>query len=131
MSEGVGAIARDGDERALAMILCVVERLSAAVRAENEDLANRRTVDYPAHNQRKSQGLLELNRIRPTLAGVRANPAARSALAYLSAQLEINRRHLHTQLRAAQTISNLIARAIREGQSDGTYGAFAWRTNEE
>ena len=131
MSETISAVIRDGDARALAMILSVVERLSAAVRAENEDLAGRRTVDYPAHNQRKSQGLLELNRIRPALANVSANTAVRAALGSLSEQLEINRRLLQTQLKAAQTISGIIARAIREGQSDGTYGAYAWRVNEE
>lgn len=122
---------RAGDDRALAMVLSVIERLSLVVKAENDDLTERRAVDYPAHSQRKSQGLLELNRVRPALGNVSANPAARAALAGLSAELEINHRLLRTQLKAAQTISSLIAQAIREGQSDGTYAPFAWRVNEE
>jgi hypothetical protein len=130
MSEVGNAAPRSGDERALAMILSAVERLSLAVQAENGDLRERRAVDYPAHSQRKSQGLLELNRLRPALPGVGANPIARAALADLSAQLEINHRLLRTQLKAAQTVSSIIARAVREGQSDGTYAPFAWRVNE-
>ncbi len=131
MSEAANANPRAIDERALAMVLSVIERLSLVVQAENGDLRERRAVDYPAHSQRKSQGLLEFNRVRPALTCVRANPAARAALANLSAQLEINHRLLRTQLKAAQTVSSLIARAIRDGQSDGTYAPFAWRVNEE
>jgi hypothetical protein len=131
MSEETNARARDGDDRALPMVLSVIERLSAAMRGENQDLMDRRIVDYTEHNQRKSQGLVELNRVRPALASLKANPAARAALAALSTQLEINFRLLHTELKAAQTVSGIIARAVREGQSDGTYGAFAWQANEE
>jgi hypothetical protein len=131
MSEETNARARDGDDRALPMVLSVIERLSAAMRGENQDLMDRRIVDYTEHNQRKSQGLVELNRLRPALASLKANPAARAALAALSTQLEINCRLLHIELKAAQTVSGIIARAVREGQSDGTYGAFAWRANEE
>jgi hypothetical protein len=101
------------------------------VQAENVNLSERRAVDYPTHSQRKSQGLLELNRVRPALASLSASPAAKAALAGLSAELEINHRLLRTQLKAAQTVSSLIARAIRDGQSDGTYAPFAWRVNEE
>lgn len=129
---GIGnANPRAGDDRALAMVVSVIERLSLVVKAENDDLTERRAVDYPAHSQRKSQGLLELNRVRPALAAISANPAARVALAGLSAELDINHRLLRTQLKAAQTVSSLIAEAIREGQSDGTYAPFAWRVNEE
>lgn len=131
MSDSGNVGPRTGDDRALAMVLSVIERLSLVVGAENSDLTERRTVDYPAHSQRKSQGLLELNRLRPALASVSANPAARAALADLSAALEINHRLLRTELKAAQTVSGLIAQAIREGQSDGTYAPFAWRVNEE
>jgi hypothetical protein len=131
MSEAGYANPRASDDRALAMVLSVIERLSLVVQAENVNLSERRAVDYPTHSQRKSQGLLELNRVRPALASLSASPAAKAALAGLSAELEINHRLLRTQLKAAQTVSSLIARAIRDGQSDGTYAPFAWRVNEE
>jgi len=115
---------------ALGMILPVFERLRQAVVAENRELTSSRMVDYQAHSQKKSQGLLELNRLRAALASVGADPKARAALTDLSVELDINRRLLQVQLKAAQTVSSLLARAIREGQSDGTYSAYAWRDNE-
>jgi hypothetical protein len=119
-----------GEDSALAMILHVVDRLRLTVEAENRDLTQSRVVDYHAHSQRKSQGLLELNRMRGALASAGASPTARAALADLSAKLDVNQRLLRVQLRAAQTVSSLLARAIRDGQSDGTYSAYAWRENE-
>jgi len=119
------------EARSLAMILPVVGRLRLAVGAENRDLARNGRVDYPTHSARKSQGLLELNRLRLALASARTHPAARAALADLSAELDINRRLLHVQLRAAQTVSGILARAIRDGQSDGTYSSHVWRENNK
>ena len=112
------------------MILPVIERLRVVVEAENRELLLRGPVDYNNHSQRKNQGLLELSRLRPALGGAQSNPRAQAAFADLSATLDVNRRLLHTQLRAAQTISNIVARAIREGQSDGTYSPHPWREEE-
>jgi hypothetical protein len=119
-----------GEDAALAIILPIVDRLRHTVDAENGELARSRSVDYHSHSQRKSQGLLELNRMRAALASASANPIARAALGDLSAKLDLNRRLLQVQLRAARTVSGILARAIREGQSDGTYSAHAWRENE-
>jgi hypothetical protein len=41
--------------------------------------------------------------------------------------LEDNRRILRVQLKAVQQVSEIIARTIQAGQSDGTYSAYAWR----
>jgi hypothetical protein len=118
------------EARSLAMILPVVGRLRMAVGAENKELAQRGVIDYSTHSARKSQGLLELNRLRLALANARTHPAARVALADLLAELDINRRLLHVQLRAAKTVSEILARAIRDGQSDGTYSSLVWREND-
>jgi hypothetical protein len=115
----------------LAMILPVVDRLRQALDEENQDLARRGRVDYHAYNLRKSQGLLELNRLAPALAGNSVAPALRAALVDLHAKLETNHRMLRTQLQAAQAVSEIIARAIRESQSDGTYSARPWLDDEE
>jgi hypothetical protein len=118
------------EARSLAMILPVVGRLRMAVGVENKKLAQRGVIDYSTHSARKSQGLLELNRLRLALANARTHPAARAALADLLAELDINRRLLHVQLRAAKTVSEILARAIRDGQSDGTYSSHVWREND-
>lgn len=119
--------ARVEEERALAMVLPVIDRLRLAVEAENRDLARRSPVDYLGFSQRKSQGLMELNRLRPALAGLRTNARAKEAISDLSAKLDTNHRLLGLQLKAAQTISGLVARAIRDGQSDGTYSPHPWK----
>lgn len=130
MTELASRDRKAADDRALAMILPVVDKLRSAVEAENRELQKRGRVDYQLHSQRKSQGLLELSRLKAMLASVRAVPAASEAFASLSALLDVNQRLLHTQLRAAQTVSSIVARAIREGQSDGTYSAHPWRDEE-
>ncbi len=114
-----------------AMILSVIGRLSQTLDEENEDVARRGPVDYPAYNLRKSQGLLELNRLVGALADRQVGPALGAALGDLHAKLETNRRMLRTQLQAAQAVSDIIARAIRESQSDGTYSARSWLGEDE
>ncbi len=64
-------------------------------------------------------------------AAVTACGPLREALADLHVKLEINRRALAVQLKACAAVSEIIARAIRDGQSDGTYTALAWRRSRE
>jgi len=109
-----------------AAILPVIERLAQTLDEENEAIARRGPVDYDAFNHRKSQGLLELNRHAPNLAGLRLGPALAAALGHLQTRLETNRRLLSTQLKAARAVSDIITRAIRDSQSDGTYSDRYW-----
>jgi hypothetical protein len=73
--------------------------------------------------------LLELSRLQPTLAVSRGHPRLRAALANLLAKLDANHRLLHAKLQAARTVADVVARAISEGQSDGTYSDQIWREN--
>src|SRR5574340_1440218 len=116
---------------AAAAALPIVERLSATLDAENRDLERGRRVEYEAYSLSKNQGLLELNRLVPTLSGATAAGPLRDALAELHAKLKINRRALAVQLKACEAVSQIIARAIQDGQSDGTYTALAWRRPRE
>ena len=118
-----------GEIGPLTFFLLVVERLTDAVEQETRDLGGPGPIDYRAHSQRKSQGLLELSRLEPNLAAVRTHPRARAALAELLSRIDQNQKILHARLRAARTIAEVLARAIREGQSDGTYSAQIWREN--
>jgi hypothetical protein len=113
------------------MILPVIERLQQTLDAENQQIAGCKRVDYEAFNQRKSQGLLELTRLAPMIAGAQGTSSLRVALSALRAKLEANQRMLKVQLNAARTVADIIARAIQDGQSDGTYSAYAWRDRGE
>jgi hypothetical protein len=113
----------------LPFALIVIDRLADAVHRETQDLSGPGPVDYRAHSQRKSQGLLELSRLEATLARAQAHPRLGVALADLLAKLDANQRLLHAKLMAARVIAELVARAISDGLSDGTYSDQIWREN--
>jgi hypothetical protein len=121
---------RGAQPPAAAAALPIIERLIATVDAENRDLEHGRRVKYEIYSLNKNQGLLELNRLLPALAVAAAGPL-RDALAELHTKLEINRRALAVQLKACEAVSEIITRAIQDGQSDGTYTALAWSRSRE
>jgi hypothetical protein len=111
---------------AAAAALPIVQRLVATIEAENRDLEQGRRVKYEAYSLSKNQGLLELNRLAPALRVATVAGPLRDALAELHAKLEINRQALAVQLKACHAVSEIIARAIQNGQSDGTYTPLVW-----
>jgi hypothetical protein len=123
--------ARRAQLPAAAAALPIIERLLATIHSENCDLEQGLRVKYDAYSQRKNQGLLELNRLLPALAGAATAGPLRGALSELHAKLEINRRALAVQLKACEAVSEIITRAIQDGQSDGTYTASAWSRSRE
>ena len=120
-----------GAQSPTAAALPIIERLTATIDAENRDLEQGRRVKYEVYSLNKNQGLLELSRLLPALAGAAAAGPLRDALAELHAKLEINRRALAVQLKACEAVSEIITRAIQDGQSDGTYTALAWSRSHE
>jgi hypothetical protein len=122
---------RRAQSAAAAAALPIVERLIGAIEAETRDLEQGRLARYEAYCLRKNQGLLELNRLIPALGRATAAGPLREALADLHAKLETNRRALAVQLKACAAVAEIIARAIQDGQSDGTFTALAWRRLRE
>jgi hypothetical protein len=123
---------RRAQPHAASAALPIVERLIATIEAENRDLDQGRRANYEVYSLSKNQGLLELNRLIPTLAGAAATAGPlRDALVELHAKLDVNRRSLAVQLKASQAVSDIITRAIQDGQSDGTYTASAWSRARE
>jgi hypothetical protein len=117
------------DSGRLPFVLLAIERLTEVIERETRDLGLPGGVDYRAHAQRKSQGLMELTRIEPALASLRGHPRLRAALTELLEKLDANERLLNAKLRAARTVAEIVARAIADGQSDGTYSDQIWREN--
>ena len=113
----------------LPFALGAIERLTDAISRETQDLMGPGPVDYRAHLQRKSQGLLELSRLESALASHRGHPRLRVALSDLIAKLDANFKLLNARLNAARTIADVVSRAISEGQSDGTYSEQIWQEN--
>ena len=115
------------DAQTIGAALALIERLRETLAAESAEVLRRGRVDYESYNWRKAQGLLELSRFAPVLGLARSHPALRAALAGLNAALEHNARVLRVQLKAAKAVADIVAQAVRDGQSDGTYSAMAWR----
>lgn len=125
----MSARAAKADYSVLSMALGAIERLADAINRETQDLNGAGPVDYRAHSQRKSQSLLELSRLEPTLATLRGHPRLHAALGELLARLDANYKLLDAKLKAARTVADVVSRAISEGQSDGTYSEQIWREN--
>src|SRR5258708_40001818 len=106
---------------AAAAALPIIDRLSATIEAENRDLEQGRRIKYEAYSLSKNQGLLELNRLIPELAGAATAGPLHDALAHLHANLEINRRALAVHLNACEALPDLTTPAIQDLQCEAHY----------
>lgn len=116
-----GRSGADNGEASFAAIHQMLLRLEEVVQQETEALQSRRVVDLEAYNIRKSQCLLELTRALRLIEGVAPDRALMERMSRLRILLEANRAILKMHLDAAQEISTIIADALREAESDGTY----------
>jgi hypothetical protein len=98
-----------------------VQRLEETVDQETAALRSRQPTDFNEFNNRKSQGLLELDRALKMLGNSQPNEAVKDQLRSLRRKLETNRVVLQTHLEAVREVTVLIADALRNAESDGTY----------
>ena len=103
---GLGVAAKPAEGPAVANVPLerAIERLEEVVDQETTALRSRAAIDLKDFNNRKSQGLLELNR---ALRGFD--------------KLDVNRAVLKTHLEAVREVATILADAIRDAESDGTY----------
>jgi hypothetical protein len=120
--------ARNVDEKSVNVILeNAVRRLEETVEQETAALRSRSPIDLNEYNNRKSQGLLELDLALRMLGENQPNEDMKLALKSLRDKLDLNRDVLKTHLDAVREIAGIIADAIRNAESDGTY-TFPFRT---
>jgi hypothetical protein len=98
-----------------------IERLEDVIEQETKALKSRAAVDLEAFNVRKSQGLLELNRALRGLDGLVRDKVVQARLAGLRAKLAVNQAVLKMHLEAVREVASVLADAIRDAESDGTY----------
>ena len=94
---------------------------------ETDALRHRRACDLADITSRKRQSLLELSRFMPRLVDGPDRDVARSRLGALAVKLERNRMALDVQLGAVREVADIIARTLRDAESDGTYSVAAGR----
>ena len=111
---------RDGAAASSAFERCI-ERLEDAVDQETAALRSRAATDLREFNNRKSQGLLELSRSVRHFQGAPPSNAVLARLAGLREKLDVNKAVLKLHLEAVREVSTIMADAIRDAESDGTY----------
>jgi len=99
----------------------VVDRLESVIDTETQILEEHRHARLAEFNHRKRQGFLELSRVMRLFEGSGESIVVLDRLATLRSKLERNSTILQIHLRAVQEVASIIARAIQEAESDGTY----------
>lgn len=102
-------------------IHAVIDRLLGVVMAETEALTRRVPIDIDAVTRQKRQGLLELTRLMRALPAVGPKQEVRARLAALAEALDRNQAALDVQLSAVRDVAEIVAKVMREAESDGTY----------
>lgn len=105
------------------MLSKAIERLEEVIEAETSALLSNSMTDLEEFNRRKSQSLLELTRLARTLQAGPASPEVRQRLEELRSKLDRNHSTLEMHLKAVQEVSDIVSKAIRSADSDGTYSA--------
>ena len=101
-----------------------VRRLEGILEKETAMLIEHRMIALEDFNHKKRHGLLELSRAMDAMRGAdhnRSAPDPKFILAGLRAKLQKNLAMLQMHLDAVGTIAAIIAHAIQEHDSDGTY----------
>jgi hypothetical protein len=104
-------------------IEAAVNRLADILDEETVALRDHTPIDLKASNDRKSLGLIELNRVLHLMESMRPAPETKQILERLSAKLDANRHFLKLHLDAVREVAAIIAHTIREADSDGTYSS--------
>lgn len=107
-----------------------IARLMEVIDQETEALRRRAAVDLKDFNNRKAQGLYELNRALRMLEGA-TDRSTIERLAGLRVKLADNSAVLKLHLEAVREISTIMSDAIRDTESDGTYSQSSHRGDWE
>lgn len=106
------------------------QRLINLLDQETSALRLRTPVDMDDLCDRKNQALLELSRIGRRLDDSDVDTDLRALLAALRRKLDENRSVLELHLQAAGEVTDILAAAIRDAESDGTYSTGAGAYSE-
>ena len=124
---GVTGRGHDDGDPASAGLAKAIDRLEEVIEQETAALRARAHVDLKDFNTRKSHGLLELTRAMRLVDGERPSEPLRLRLVDLRGKLDKNRAAIAVHLEAVREISTIIADAMQEAESDGTYTESAAR----
>jgi hypothetical protein len=104
-----------------AVVYSVIARIEGYLDEETEALSKSLKFDFKMSNDRKSQGLLDLNQALRRLQKSDVNPDLQLRLAAFREKLAVNLRKIRLHLDAVKEIAAMLSDAIQSAESDGTY----------
>jgi hypothetical protein len=118
--QGAGELTERG-QGTRTIIEAAVNRLADLLDEETAALRNHAPIDLKAANDRKSLGLMELNRVLRLLGNAKPERSTVQSLERLNEKLAANRHFLGLHVDAVREVAAIISQTIREADSDGTY----------
>jgi hypothetical protein len=110
-------------------LLAAIRRLEGVVEEETIALGTRKKIDFDDFSRRKSRSMLEFVRLMRGRMRRGDEVEIAEEIQKLRQKLEQNRAILEMHYDAVREVATIIARAIRETESDGTYSASkAWES---
>jgi hypothetical protein len=117
---GAEAAARPEEVQGL---LSAIRRLDVVVTEETAALLTGKKVDFQDFSMRKSQSMLEFVRLMRAGAHLGGEAQVAGEMRELRQKLERNRAVLEMHYEAVREVAEIIVRAMREAESDGTYSS--------
>jgi hypothetical protein len=121
VSSATPRVQRQVPAATLTALMRAIERIEDLLDEETAALKNYRAIDLVSFIRRKSQGLLELTRAARALNGYDVGPAVTDRLEDLKEKLQQNQAVLQLHLEAVREVAELLTKAARDAESDGTY----------
>jgi hypothetical protein len=110
-------------------LLAAIRRLESVVEEETIALGTRKKIDFDDFSTRKSRSMLEFVRLMRARMHHGDEVEITEEIRKLRQKLEQNRAILEKHYDAVREVATIIARAIREAESDGTYSVGkAWES---
>jgi hypothetical protein len=119
-SENAPDFARAEEVRGL---LAAIRRLVSIVEEETVSLETGKKIDFDDFSMRKSRSMLEFVRLMRARIHLGGETEIAEEIHALRDKLERNRAVLEMHYDAVREVAEIIVRAIREAESDGTYSA--------
>jgi hypothetical protein len=113
-------------------LMAVIKRLGDLMVEETQAFRSGTHGGLSDFNYRKAHCFLELNRAMAAVQSVaQPNPLLAELLRDLRAKIEVNKSVLEMHLDAVHEVASILAAAIRQSESDGTYSQSIGRTGAE
>jgi hypothetical protein len=108
-------------DAARAVVVSVITRIEGFLDEETAALSKSLQFDFKTSNDRKSQGLLDLNQALRRLQRTEITAELQLRLAMFREKLAVNLHKIRLHLDAVKEIAAMLSEAIQNAESDGTY----------